>query len=131
MDTNIHPRILSIIHIVTGVLTVVVFLIGSIFIRTFLPFIEEEIYKEEGAGAMWVFELIYTSITAIIIIIVLLVPLPSIIGGIAVLNGQKWGYALLMISGCLQLFSFPLGTALGVYTIWVFVEVGKQKNDKD
>ena len=32
-----------------------------------------------------------------------------------------------VVLGCFKLFSFPLGTALGVYTIWVYSEDHKHK----
>ena len=127
MDTVIHKRVLGIIHIVTGALTLVVFLFGSIIFHTLFPFIEDEISREGGAGSAFIFEIIFHSLTAIIAIIIILIPIPSIIGGIAILNEKKWGFVPLLISGCLQLFCFPIGTAIGIYTIWIYVEDGKQK----
>jgi len=46
--------------------------------------------------------------------------IPSIIGGISLLNNKKWAMTLLVIVGFMSLFCFPIGTALGVYTLWVF-----------
>ncbi len=36
---------------------------------------------------------------------------------------------LLLIAGCISLLSFPIGTAIGVYTIWVFIEDNKAQKD--
>jgi hypothetical protein len=50
---------------------------------------------------------------------VLILSLPGIIGGIFLLKMQNWARILVLILGFLNLFNFPLGTALGIYTLWV------------
>ncbi len=52
----------------------------------------------------------------------ILLAAPGIIGGIGLLKGRRWSRILVLILGCLNLFSIPLGTALGVYTIWVVMD---------
>lgn len=39
--------------------------------------------------------------------------------GYALLTRQPWGRVLAIVFGILALIHFPLGTALGVYTLWV------------
>lgn len=46
----------------------------------------------------------------------------GIIGGIGVLRMVKWARFLILILGALNLLSFPFGTALGVYTLWVLTK---------
>ena len=46
----------------------------------------------------------------------------SIIGGFATLNNKSYGMVLLVIAGCISILSFPVGTAIGAYSIFVFVE---------
>jgi hypothetical protein len=38
------------------------------------------------------------------------------------LNNKSWSLTLLLILGCFKLFSFPIGTAIGIYTIYVYSE---------
>lgn len=45
-----------------------------------------------------------------------LVPL---VAGIGVLRRRRWGRTLGFVAAAVSLLSFPLGTALGVYTFWV------------
>lgn len=120
MDSN--KKILGILHIVYGTLTLVTFLIINTIFQSVFPFIISEVDSEE--------KIIIGTITYIIrmiaLVLVFSVPLPSIVGGIALLNGKKWGLIPLLVSGCLSLISFPLGTALGIFTIWVFVKDQKQ-----
>ncbi len=44
--------------------------------------------------------------------------IPSIIGGIALYNRFGWARYLVMILGVFELIWFPIGTAIGVYTLW-------------
>lgn len=48
--------------------------------------------------------------------------LPGIIGGWALLTGRSWGRILVIILGALGLFNFPIGTAVGAYTLWVLLQ---------
>ena len=54
-----------------------------------------------------------------IILFSLLVFLPGVIGGVYLLRRQSWARILLIVVGVLNLPGLPLGTALGIYTIWV------------
>jgi hypothetical protein len=117
-----HKRILAILYIVYGVLQAFGMLILTLFISAFLPFIIEQADTE----AHWIVEWIVPFISALASVIVILISIPSIIGGISLLNGKSWALTLLLVLGCFKLFSFPFGTALGIYTIWVYSENKKQ-----
>jgi hypothetical protein len=41
------------------------------------------------------------------------------------LNNKSWALTLLLVLGCFKLFSFPIGTAIGIYTIYVYSESNK------
>lgn len=47
--------------------------------------------------------------------------LPGIIAGIGLLKFRPWSRILAIILGVLHLLSFPFGTALGVYTLYVLL----------
>jgi len=65
------------------------------------------------------------AITAIIGIVIgaflLVLSLPGIIGGIGLLKQQNWARILVLVLGFLNLINIPFGTALGIYTLWVFL----------
>lgn len=44
---------------------------------------------------------------------------PAIIGAVGTLKFRNWARILLIIVGTLNLPGFPIGTALGIYTLWV------------
>jgi hypothetical protein len=62
-----------------------------------------------------------------IVAIVCIVSLPALIGGIGLIKYKNWARVLMIIISVLHLFSVPIGTALGVYGLWVlFHEETKQ-----
>jgi hypothetical protein len=129
MSVNSHKRTLATLHLIVGFFRL--FIIGGItlFFSILKPFIENEIMQAEGSDAIWIMNLISSAFFSLMIIIVLISALPSIIGGFATLAGKAYGMVLLLISGCISLLSFPLGTAIGVYTIWVYVENNKAEQN--
>jgi hypothetical protein len=77
-----------------------------------------------GAGAisgereaMFITGTIGTAIAVFLIVI----SLPGIITGLGLLKFRPWARILAIILGVLHLLSFPLGTALGVYTLVVLL----------
>ena len=50
-----------------------------------------------------------------------LLSLPGVIGGWGLLRRAGWARLLVIVLGILQLGNVPIGTVLGVYTIWVLM----------
>ncbi len=53
---------------------------------------------------------------------IILLSLPGIVAGIGLLKRKEWARILSLILGVIDLINFPLGTAIGIYTIWVMVQ---------
>jgi len=53
--------------------------------------------------------------------VLILVAIPGVIGGIGLLKRQSWARMLAMIVGAIDLLDIPIGTALGVYTLWALM----------
>lgn len=115
---EVHKRILAILYIISGSLQILGMLFVTAFISTFIPLIMDE----AGSDAQWVFVWLVPFIRIIAIVVILFFSIPSIIGGVALLNNKSWSLTLLLILGCFKLFSFPIGTAIGIYTIYVYSE---------
>ena len=113
-----HKRILGILYIISGA----VHILGWIFISVLLSFLFPLIFERANIEQEWILVWILPFIRTIAVIAILLFSIPSIIGGWGILNHKKWALTLVLILGCFKLFSFPVGTALGVYTIWVYTE---------
>lgn len=48
--------------------------------------------------------------------------LPGIIGGVGLLRYKSWARFLVLILSVINLFNVPIGTAVGVYSIWVLIQ---------
>ncbi|MEM7298574.1 MAG: hypothetical protein AAF391_09955, partial [Bacteroidota bacterium] len=119
------------IHIIYGSFITLIYIFIGVIISTFAPFITEIIIEEEGREGAMIFEMVANVIRMIIFLAFLFCALPSILGGIGLLQNKSWGLVIALIAGCISLLSFPFGTALGVYTLYVFVQSNKQKNDQN
>jgi hypothetical protein len=116
-----HKRILAILYIISASLQI----LGLLFVSIFMSFVIPFIMKEAGPDAEWVFVWLVPFIRIIAVVVILFFSIPSIIGGIGLLNNKSWALTLLLVLGCFKLFSFPIGTAIGIYTIYVYSESNK------
>ena len=132
MDIQSHKRTLGIIHIIYGSVVAITFLFIGSLITILYPFIADEIVNDVGGDADKALYLVSSIIRVVFILLLLFSALPSFIAGIGLLQKKDWGIVLALVAGCVSIFSFPFGTAVGVYSIYVFVENNKQKrNDQD
>jgi len=53
--------------------------------------------------------------------LLIIVSLPGMLAGIGLLKMQPWARIVAIIVGVLHILSFPFGTALGIYTLWVLL----------
>jgi hypothetical protein len=118
-----HKRILGIIYVVSGILLLFGMMFLSLFFSLLLPWVAEN----AGGDEQWVFNFLIPFFRALAIFICVVIALPSLIAGWGLLNNRSWAMVLALVVGCLRLFSFPIGTAIGIYTIWVYVEDNRQK----
>ena len=51
----------------------------------------------------------------------------GLIGGIGLLNREPWARTLTLVAGFLELLNLPIGTALGIYSIWVLMSAGSEE----
>lgn len=121
-----HKRILGILYIVSGMMHLIGMLLLSLLFSLFFPMIFEHAEVDD----QWVLVWIVPFIRAIAAIVIILIAIPSLLGGWGLLTQKTWSMTLVLIIGCLKLFSFPFGTAIGIYTIWVYAEDHRLKQIK-
>ena len=56
------------------------------------------------------------------LVFIAVLALPGLLAGYGLLKRKKWGRILGIVDGVLNLFSIPLGTALGAYTLFVLFQ---------
>lgn len=52
----------------------------------------------------------------------IMLAVPGIVGGVGVIMLKPWARYMALVLAVLDLFSIPIGTAVGVYTIWVLMQ---------
>ncbi len=108
MDT--HIKVIGLINIVFGILGLIV--AGIIFIAV------------AGGGLLSGDEeaILITSIVAISVSSVIAIfSIPEIIAGWGILKMKSWGRILGIVIAVLDLLAFPIGTAFGIYGLWVLL----------
>ena len=106
-----HIRILGVIYIAFGALGILAALLLFIgFTGKGLASENKEILLISASAA--------TAVSILLIVISVL----AIIGGEGLLRRRSWARLLVIILGCLYLLSFPLGTAIGIYTLWALTK---------
>ena len=118
-----HKRILGILYIISGILQILMLIFVSTLIATLFPLIFDQ---ADAEGVEWIVTWIIPFVRVISITVIVLFSIPAIIGGWGLLNQKDWAMPVVLVLGCFKLFSFPLGTALGIYTIWVYLENNKR-----
>jgi hypothetical protein len=61
------------------------------------------------------------AVGAAIACVLILISLPGMLAGIGLLKMQPWARIVAIIVGAFHILSFPFGTALGVYALWVLL----------
>lgn len=103
-----HIQILGILYIISGILTLLACGVAFLLVG--------------GSGLISGDEtaILATGIVSFVIgMIGLIFGLPDIIAGWGLLQRKSWSRILAIIMGILNLFGFPFGTALGIYSLWV------------
>ena len=116
-----HKRILGIIYVVSAFFQGMIALLLNILFAMIFSFVMGQADPEDTP----ILELVGKLLEWLPTIIILFFAIPSLIAGIGLLNKASWAMVLALIVGCFKLFSFPIGTAIGIYTIWVYAEDNK------
>lgn len=110
-----HVTVVGVIHIalsalgILGAMTAFLFIVGGGMIGGFFA-------GDETVVA------ITTVVGSVIALWVALLCVPGIIGGVGLLRWKSWARYLVLVLAVVVLFNIPIGTAVGVYSIWVLVQ---------
>jgi hypothetical protein len=67
---------------------------------------------------MWILSLVGTSVG----LLMAALGLPGLLAGYGLLTRKPWARVLAIVVGILGLINFPVGTAIGLYTLWVLTQ---------
>jgi uncharacterized membrane protein (DUF2068 family) len=121
-----HKKVLGILYMISGTLTIVGILILNAFLSVIFSFALEEVDPDEQKAV----ELVGAFLQYVPAFVILVFSVPTLIAGIGLLTRKSWATLFAVIVGCFKLFSFPIGTAMGVYSIWIYSEDQKQRRNQ-
>lgn len=113
-----HKKVLGILYVVSGIITI----LGALLINVILSLVFSFAFDNANPEEQKVIDFITALVAYVPGIIMIFFAGPSLLAGIGLLAKQQWALILSLIVGCLKLFSFPIGTAIGIYAIWIFSE---------
>jgi len=111
-----HITILGVLHIAFNAFGVIVAII--LFILLFGIGVASQ--DEQALGILSV---IGGAVSAFL----LAISLPGVIAGIGLLGRLRWARILAIVLGILDLLNLPVGTAVGIYTLWVLFNEETQR----
>ena len=117
-----HKKVLGILFVVFASFQLLVMLFLGMFLSTIFAFAISQAEPKDVP----ILQMVMNIVRYIPALVIIFLSLPALIAGIGLLAKQKWAMILALIIGCLNIFSFPVGTAIGIYTIWVYAEEHRQ-----
>ena len=67
-------------------------------------------------------EVVLSIIANVLMVLVFILSIPAIIAGIGLFKRKEWARILTLIISVIDLINFPIGTAVGAYSIWALVQ---------
>ncbi|MDD2381275.1 MAG: hypothetical protein WCY58_11010 [Mariniphaga sp.] len=67
-------------------------------------------------------QFVLSILAKVLIVFILLVSIPGIIAGIGLFRRKEWARVLTLVISVIDLIHFPVGTAVGVYSVWALVQ---------
>ena len=124
-----HIRILGILNIIMGALGVLIGLgillvMGGVagVITAALRSANDPDYQNGIVAAP-----IVATIGVAIAVFFFILSLPAILGGWGLMNFRPWSRILMIIVSVFHLFHVPIGTAVGIYGLWVLLNTESQR----
>lgn len=65
---------------------------------------------------------ILSLIADILAFVFIIISIPGILAGMGLYKKKEWARILALILSVFEIFSFPFGTAIGIYSIWALVQ---------
>ena len=107
-----HVSFVGALHIGFGILGIVGALAIFFTFQFVFQFVEDDIIAQE------VLAFIGNSVALLVLFFSIL----GVIGGIGLFSYQQWARILVMIVSAINCLNVPVGTAKGVYSIWVLMQ---------
>lgn len=118
-----HVKILGLLHVVYGMFGI----LAGIVVMLIFGGLAGLVSVADRSGDALIAVPILGGIGAFIFVLLLVLSLPGIVAGFGLLQLQPWARILAIVLSALELMSVPLGTALGIYGLWVLLSPGAEQ----
>ena len=115
-----HVTALGVIFLVVGIMgligmgiVTVIFLIGSAAIST---------AAAHESDVPVILSLLPAGLGFFVASMIAVSAIPALIAGFGLLKQRPWARIWALLAGVINLANFPVGTAVGIYAIWFFVQ---------
>jgi len=112
-----HVKVLGVLYIVLSGLGVCAALFLALALGTAGGIVGQAASPEDAAIALPVIGVAGTALVGLL----LALSLPGLIAGIGLLKFQPWARILGIVLAAINLINIPIGTALGIYGLWVLL----------
>jgi len=65
---------------------------------------------------------ILSLIADVLAIVFIIISVPGILAGMGLYKRKEWARVLTLVLSIVEIFSFPFGTAIGIYSIWALIQ---------
>jgi hypothetical protein len=113
-----HIKAVGLLHVILGSLGILGGLVAMVVFGALAGVVQFSDNSHNSAVAVPVLGAIGT----MIFLVVLLISVPGLIGGIGLMRMAPWSRVFMIVISALDLLSVPLGTAVGIYGLWVLTK---------
>ena len=119
MTMREHVRLLGLMQLIWSAIGFVLGVLALIFFGGIGMILATEAASTdpEAAAAPAIVGLVFVGMA----VLMLVLTIPGALAGWGLLNGKPWARILTIVLSALNLVNVPIGTALGIYGIWVMV----------
>jgi hypothetical protein len=118
-----HVKVLGVLYIVLSAFGLLAALFLALVFGTASGIVGVNADAHDAAIALPIIGLAGTALVAFMVAI----SLPGLIAGIAILKLQPWGRILGIIVAVVNLIHIPIGTAVGIYGLWVLLNKDSER----
>jgi len=112
-----HVKILGILHIIYAGFVLLAGIIVLLVMGGIAGFLSASGRSVDSGVAPPILGIIGLGVFTFLVIL----SLPGLIGGFGLLQFKPWARVLVIVLSCFELLSVPLGTALGIYGLWILL----------
>jgi hypothetical protein len=118
-----HIRVLGYLYIVLGALGI----LAGLFVLLVMGGTASLVGGAAGGSDGQLAGPVIAIIGAVMAAVVVMVSLPGLIAGYGLLQRRSWARVLAIVVSSVNLLNIPLGTAIGIYGLWVLLSADAQR----